>query len=85
MTHSPTPWYGQQKLPRSIFGSDNYSVATTASKDDMEHIIKCVNAHHDLVTALKDIGFLITGDSETTVHIRKIVKSTLAKHGLLCE
>lgn len=68
MTHTPTPWIVKEKQKGRfyrIMSEDNKSIAdvwlgndgdqSQPVKQDAEHIVKCVNAHDDLVNALKGI------------------------------
>jgi hypothetical protein len=51
-THTPTPWFAQGKL---IVGAtpDDGQIGAAYDLEDAAHIVLCVNAHDDLVAALR--------------------------------
>jgi len=63
MEHTKTPWHVGKKSPRFIYASDGlYIIAQCDSMDEMTreqetanaaHIVRAVNAHADLISALE--------------------------------
>jgi len=50
-----TPWFVSAKDDSNIFADDGSHVAACAESSDAAHIVRCVNAHDDLLAALRDM------------------------------
>lgn len=63
---TPGPWTqgdGYNTHATSVFGSNGHRLAQATSPADADHIVRCVNAHDDLLAALRDlIGSVERGD-----------------------
>lgn len=60
MSHTPTPWYaskteGKGRAYIAATGIGNVVDAGSVSHGDAAHIVRCVNAHDELVAALRAI------------------------------
>ena len=59
MTHSETPWYIMNGAKHWLYSSQttapntNNEIGTIREYPNAAHIVKCVNAHDELVEALK--------------------------------
>jgi hypothetical protein len=90
MTHTPTPWNTNSPDETLILGPDRQVVATTLQDEedyqanhdtryaDAEFIVKCVNAHDDLV---KVLSHLIHWHDQLSAKDIAMAKEALAKAG----
>ena len=77
--HTPTPW--KHELDNRI-SSDGMIFVKCFDDNDAAHIVKCVNAHDELVAALEQIHLYSVGLAEPTrteIDIFDIARSALEK------
>ena len=77
MKHTPTPW----RVTERSGGPSGYDVmcgtirmAASQREREAAHIVKCVNAHDELVAALREIAM-----DSTDENARDIARAALAK------
>jgi hypothetical protein len=71
--HTPTPWENQDGI--SIFSADDHEIANTSRRHlsnaeacaNAAHIVRCVNAHDELVAALEAVADAIYEYGNTDV------------------
>lgn len=89
MAHTPGPWIkvvDEESEQVGWRGADGWSLVLAddceLSEDDKEFVFRAANAHDELLDGLRDIyERSFHSDDDSTLEIRRIASSLLAKHG----
>jgi hypothetical protein len=91
MNHTPTPWVCTQRRHEAfvwkqgdeVEGSNRIAIATIQynSQANAEHVCRCVNAHDELVAALKEVLYDICDFHQNNPEMRGELSWTVRRIG----
>lgn len=83
--HTPTPWFHETRRTlariQGTAAPGERLVASGVSPEDAEHIVRCVNAHDELVEALRKIVD-VEDDAGKSPYERMSLTATIARVAL---
>ena len=83
--HTPGPWNRAARGVGIWCDASRLIVATAKSQADARHIVRCVNAHGDMLAALDTVLFAVTGDADNNkgnvdrVAVAMLCRAAIAK------